>query len=488
MDTYASNPAGIRVQTGQFLKREGFSLLVVAIVIHIPVVPLAVFWTPWCWLGSSLWFAWLALDYIGSVRLMQSGDICPAKVISLDPGILAVYTDMSTRPDAAHPAIVVTEVSLKNLSGGKIKVGERLAVSCFYQGEPEFMDQHWTNLSVVEPVRAATANVQDVKRTLRSIEEELWQCLDTGLASSGNPSKPGVFFLQEGKKSGGPGVSEGRVLLVPGDDDRLPKAAAYARKTFRFFLRELSWEKRRIIPGLDFAAVKIAFSDPPELRSNHPNDLEREYMWVSEIEFDGQQIRGVLLNQPDSLKSYNEGDVVSVPPKQMVDWAYSVMGEVCGGFTIQMMRLGMDKKELKAHDDAWGMDFGVPGGIRLVPESYLPEEIKPKRSPLPELEGLFVHGLFKQVSELEHPMSVNMRESLVEQLQEDQSFLTAIDENGFTLLHNLAMGGSYDGVDVCLQFGANPNEVSSNGATALQLAKQLGWTKVVRRIQEAGGN
>ena len=142
-------------------------------------------------------------------------------------------------------------------------------------------------------------------------------------------------------------------------------------------------------------------------------------MWVSEVEFDGQQIRGVQLNQPDSLKSYNEGDEVSVPAKQMVDWAYTVMGKVCGGFAVQMLRLGMDKKELKAHDDAWGMDFGVPGGIRIVPQSYLPEEIKSKRSPLPELDCLFVHGPFNQVSELEHPMSINMRESLVEQLQED---------------------------------------------------------------------
>lgn len=89
MDTYVSNPAGILVQIGQFLKREGFSLLV--------------------------------------------------------------------------DAIIVSEVSRKISSGGKVKIGERLALSCFYQGEPEFMDQHWTNLSVVEPARAATTNFRDIK-------------------------------------------------------------------------------------------------------------------------------------------------------------------------------------------------------------------------------------------------------------------------------------------------------------------------------------
>ncbi|MEC8556354.1 MAG: hypothetical protein VXZ82_15195 [Planctomycetota bacterium] len=67
---------------------------------------------------------------------------------------------------------------------------------------------------------------ETLKHTLRSIVKEFWHSLDTGIAGSGNPSAPVVFFLQEGKKSRGPGVSEDRVLLIPGDDDRLPKAAA----------------------------------------------------------------------------------------------------------------------------------------------------------------------------------------------------------------------------------------------------------------------
>ncbi len=141
-------------------------------------------------------------------------------------------------------------------------------------------------------------------------------------------------------------------------------------------------------------------------------------MWVSDVAFHGQQVRGVLLNQPDSLKSYNDGDEVSVPPEQMVNWAYSVMSEVCGELTVQMMRLGMDEKELKAHADAWGMDLGVLGRIRLVPQNYLHEEVKSKGSLLPEPEGLFVHRPSKQGSELEQPMSISMRESLVEQPQE----------------------------------------------------------------------
>jgi len=44
-------------------------------------------------------------------------------------------------------------------------------------------------------------------------------------------------------------------------DPEMQQAYENARGSFRYFWRELSWERRRIVPGLDLACVKAPFSD-----------------------------------------------------------------------------------------------------------------------------------------------------------------------------------------------------------------------------------
>ncbi len=235
------------------------------------------------------------------------------------------------------------------------------------------------------------------------------------------------------------------------------------------------------------AAVKIAFSDPPEIRSKHPADFQVEYMWISEVEFNGRLVSGVLLNEPDSLQSVHEGDHVSVKPSQIVDWMYSVQGEICGGFTIQAMRRHKEKAELKSHDSAWGLEFGTPGIVRLVPNNYLPESIQKKRTAIPELEGMAIQGDFKVIDGMEHPMSLNCRESFEQALASNPEMLFQDDDGGLSVLHTMTLAGSLDGVDVCLQHGADPNQKAANGLTPTVLAKGLGWKKVLARLEKAGG-
>src|SRR5688572_26075672 len=62
-------------------------------------------------------------------------------------------------------------------------------------------------------------------------------------------------------------------------DDRDPAMQlAYdaAQRTFKYFWRELSWERRRIVPGLDMAMVKLPFTDGPRTDGN----AEYEHMWI----------------------------------------------------------------------------------------------------------------------------------------------------------------------------------------------------------------
>jgi uncharacterized protein YegJ (DUF2314 family) len=486
-ETQATNPVNVKPEFISMLRGELFTCLIIIALVSLIFVPLGWYVWNWLWLGLLLIPFGIWAVFYGTIRLMKMGACCPAKVLSLDPPRLAVFSDMSMREDASHPAIIVKEFSPRKLSGPPVKVGDRLVVAAFYApGDEKLPEERWKNLSVIQPVRSVTSNPEDLRRTMESIDADEWKSLDAGALRAQSPYDELVYFLEAGRKDGGKGVTEGRVLLVPADDPEMEKVKSFGRKTFRFFLRELSWEKRRIIPGLDIAAVKIAFSDPPEYRSQNPGGLDVEYMWVSDVEFDGRQVSGQLLNEPDSIKSVRQGDPVTANPSQIVDWLYSVMGEVCGGFTIQEMRRKMDKRQLRQHDNAWGLEFGKPGVVRLVPDSYLPEQAQKKMVPLPELEGMFIQGDYKFIDSQEHPMSVNMRSTLEEALKKNPEFLDSTDSSGLSTLHQLTIAGSLDGVDVCLKHGADPNQVAANGMTPAKLAKGLGWKKVLERLKEAG--
>src|SRR5262249_42721918 len=133
---------------------------------------------------------------------------------------------------------------------------------------------------------------------------------------------------------------------------------ASARETFRFFWREVAWEKRRIVKALDFANVKAAFAD---------DDGEIEHMWLSQVEVDGQYVSGVLLNTPVSVDA-RKGDPAPVLPSLISDWMYGTDDEVCGGYTVQILRARMGGEERREHDQAWGLQFGDPSKVRVFPE------------------------------------------------------------------------------------------------------------------------
>lgn len=92
------------------------------------------------------------------------------------------------------------------------------------------------------------------------------------------------------------GDGPSRVLVASSADPEVQRAFASARETFRYFWRELAWEKRRIVKGLDFAYVKAAFSDGGEV----------EHLWRSSI---GRGHRG---EPAATLPSPRQGTVFGV--------------------------------------------------------------------------------------------------------------------------------------------------------------------------------
>lgn len=229
------------------------------------------------------------------------------------------------------------------------------------------------------------------------------------------------------------------VFHFDGDSPALRQAIAGARASFRYFLRELCWERQRIIPGWDQIAVKAAFADGAAI----------EHMWVGEPDFDGFEVSGVLLNQPNELGNVKQGDPVRFGlHTHLTDWLMVGVSGVFGGFSIQLMRGHMKPDERAAHDGAWGIDFGDPKTVRV-----------PHDGPL-------------------HPMAVNMLPSLPAELKKGPALRAWKDERGFTLLHLHALAGNTNVVEVLLDHGFDPRSTTQRGATPLALARSLDWKDV----------
>ncbi|WP_298053712.1 DUF2314 domain-containing protein [uncultured Campylobacter sp.] len=254
----------------------------------------------------------------------------------------------------------------------------------------------------------------------------------------------------------GKGSADGApVFYADGEDEAMLKAFEQARKSFRYFWRELYWERLRMVPALSFACVKVAFSQ--ELNGS----TEVEHMWVNDVYFDGERVCGVLVNDPNVLSNVKNGEQVSVPLEQISDWMFAIEGKTYGGFSVQAMRKAMSQSERAEHDEAWGLNFGDPDVVLVAYEQQEhPQNLT------------------------EHPMSVNTKKNFEEFLRGYPDEITRTDDEGYTMLHYEAIAGNLTRLELLLAKGADKNAKNIHGKTALDYARALGWDHVAEALSK----
>jgi uncharacterized protein YegJ (DUF2314 family) len=263
------------------------------------------------------------------------------------------------------------------------------------------------------------------------------------------------------------------VFFSAGDDAAMTQACAAAQHSFKFFWRELSWDRRRIVPALDMAIIKLPFTDGP--RSD--GKPEFEHMWADQVDFDGITLNGSLLNSPNWLTSAKKGDAVSAPFSHLTDWMMTSDSKAYGAYTVNLMRSRMSARERKAHDQAWGLDFGNPHEIR----TELRCRAERKRGLLSKLlggkatTGTATDG---QGTFADHPMCLNMLPKYEAQLQEDPAIAAQIDERGWTLLHSDSLAGNLGVVRLMVRYGADIHARTPDGRDAAALAQNIGWDEI----------
>ncbi|MFC7520351.1 DUF2314 domain-containing protein [Xanthomonas populi] len=228
-------------------------------------------------------------------------------------------------------------------------------------------------------------------------------------------------------------MTDNRMYFANDEDAARQATYAAARDTFEFFWRELSWEYRRIVPGLEMAAVKLPFATD----ASAIDAPSHEHMWIFDVQFDGEQVSGSLLNDPEWFAGLTAGNAVSAPITDLEDWMYVVDGQVYGGL--------------------FGKLFGS----------------KPAQ----------VAATEQAPSEREHPMSENMGAKFDEGLRDQPDMVHFRDGAGWTPLQRDAAAGNDQPVSLLRKHGADASLRTPSGKTALDLARQMQWPRSVQLLE-----
>ena len=145
-------------------------------------------------------------------------------------------------------------------------------------------------------------------------------------------------------------TSTGRVIQVKSGDAGMVAAMQAARDSFDEFWAEVSADHGRAIPVLESAMLKVYFAD-----ESAPDD--GEHLWVSEVDYDGSEISGVVASDPLHLSYPKLGERVAFPLERLSDWLIVHDGRAKGAYTVQLLRERMTESERAEHDSNYPFKF-----------------------------------------------------------------------------------------------------------------------------------
>ncbi|TWT38354.1 DUF3239 domain-containing protein [Blastopirellula retiformator] len=196
----ASHPAGVRINHLRYFQFYPVEILWWA----IPSIPLAL-------LGQTIHWGFYVpiVIMIGLFALrcrivssyFRDGDTCPGVIVSMEPPLLAVLTNVSADPSFDEPIMVIKVQAhkLKTVGGEPAKVGQRIVSAAFYEedaaekypAEPK----RWGDFFPT-PIEYGTSDPAAIDYVKSQVSDESWRQLKDGLKQVPRPFAPGIYDIQ----------------------------------------------------------------------------------------------------------------------------------------------------------------------------------------------------------------------------------------------------------------------------------------------------
>jgi hypothetical protein len=135
--------------------------------------------------------------WYGARRHFIIGDLNPAVVVSVNPPLAAVFTDLGKQPPyPAYPIIKVVSVRLSGRDGEPPpQVGEKLVVVSVYFADARPGAPAWANINPI-PAYVATGDPQTHRALAEHLGESQWDELNAYLSQVRKPYRKGLFRLR----------------------------------------------------------------------------------------------------------------------------------------------------------------------------------------------------------------------------------------------------------------------------------------------------
>lgn len=137
-------------------------------------------------------------------------------------------------------------------------------------------------------------------------------------------------------------ANDPNLVHVQSDDDEMNKAIAKAQDTYAGFVNII--REKKYDEGV--ASVKLRYPVP---------DGGGEHIWATDLFVKGDNIYGVIDNEPARINNIKMGDTVLIEQAQISDWVYGEKGILRGGYTIRVLRNQMSPQERKQFDEEFSL-------------------------------------------------------------------------------------------------------------------------------------
>jgi len=125
----------------------------------------------------------------------RSGCANPGMVVSLNPMLIAVHTDL-TKGYGSYPAIKIFRKNLSTIAGQVPQVGSRVATVALYSPGMNENSPHWANFDP-RPVDCATENIAVIHGVMSTFSFEDWQELSHAVSQMRQPFRCGLYLSQQ---------------------------------------------------------------------------------------------------------------------------------------------------------------------------------------------------------------------------------------------------------------------------------------------------
>ncbi|QDU55403.1 DUF3239 domain-containing protein [Aeoliella mucimassa] len=150
-------------------------------------------------LGTLAYFTW------NKSHKFRRGDANPGIVVSLEPALIAVPTDLS-QGVGEYLAVKILPIKLKSSCGKPLEIGSVVPTIAYYGAPHNKHAEHWSDF-YPDPAEYATGDQATLERLAASFPEEQYAFLHEALQLIERPYAPGLYALWEA-----PGKAIGRKI------------------------------------------------------------------------------------------------------------------------------------------------------------------------------------------------------------------------------------------------------------------------------------